>query len=300
LELIVVAAVAAERILEVAADTAADAPLARAWFDGRAADVATLFLVPRNSERIVVRRISLDKGFDEVALAEAVYVVERSMVSVLAFQPVGVPKAEARAALTRPPPSVAPVTEPTSHLSFQLAALAGASAWSTHNLAVPELAVAALIDRQGDQAQQKARLGIWLMGQLRRSLLIQTPDADLSIGGGSAQLMFVAGRRFEGRGIGRVAVGPGLAFTSIQPTPITSSTKTIEVHSRSDVDLVFRAALRWDFTILRWLTLLTAATADVTPTRGRYTAIVDGKETVLVSPWPIQPTLFIGAAATLP
>ncbi|MEA2698392.1 MAG: hypothetical protein QOI66_2663 [Myxococcales bacterium] len=316
LDLIVVASVAADRILDVAADTAPGAPLARAWLDGRAADVATLFLIPRNSERIVVRRISLDKGFDEVALAEVVYVVERSMVSLLAFQPVGVPKAEARAALTpaltQSPPSRAPLESPpavpavpavrstSGRLSFQLAALAGVSAWSTHNLAVPELAVAALIERQGQQAQQRARLGIWLMGQLRRSLLVETPDADLSITGGSAQLMFVAGRRFENLGFGRVAFGPGLAFTSVQPTAITSAAKVIEVRSRSDVDLIFRAAVRWDFALLRWLTLLVAATADATPARARYTATVDGKETVLVSPWPLQPTLFIGAAATLP
>jgi hypothetical protein len=302
LELAIVAAVEVDRVLNVATDAGPDAPMARAWLDGRAADAARLFIVPRNSDRIVARRVGLNNGFDEVALAEIAYVVERSVASLLASQPVGAPRAEVRAALIDPPPSKPPPQSspaPTARppdLSFQIAALAGLSAWSTHNSVVPQLGIATLIERQG----VNARLGIWLMGQLHRSLRVETPDADLAISGGSAQLMLVAGSTFEGLGIARLAVGPGLTFTRVNPTPIASSTKTIEVDARSDVDLMFRAAIRWDFVVARGLTLLTAATLDAAPAPGRYTAIVDGKSVVLASPWPVQFTFFVGLAVTFP
>jgi hypothetical protein len=302
LELAIVAAVEVDRVLNVATDAGPDAPMARAWLDGRAADAARLFIIPRNSDRIVARRVGLNNGFDEVALAEIAYVVERSVASLLASQPVGAPRAELRAALIDPPPSKPPPQSspaPTARppdLSFQIAALAGLSAWSTHNSVVPQLGIATLIERQG----VNARLGIWLMGQLHRSLRVETPDADLAISGGSAQLMLVAGHTFEGLGVARLAVGPGLTVTRVNPTPIASSTKTIEVDTRSDVDLMFRAAIRWDFILARGLTLLTAATLDAAPAPGRYTAIVDGKSMVLASPWPVQPTFFVGLAFTFP
>ena len=77
------------------------APLARAWLDGRDPRVAILFLIPRQTDRVLVRKVPLGAGFDAVALAEIAYIVERVVASLLAAEPIGVPPAEARAALAQ-------------------------------------------------------------------------------------------------------------------------------------------------------------------------------------------------------
>jgi hypothetical protein len=106
----VAAAVDVDAVLGTVANVSDAAPVAEVWLDGRASADATLFLVPRLADRVVARRLALAAGFDEVALAEIVYIVERSVAALLAAQPVGVSRDEARALLRAPP--VSPVDAP--------------------------------------------------------------------------------------------------------------------------------------------------------------------------------------------
>ena len=70
------------------------------WVIAQDIDSAVVLLIPRRADRVLVRRVPLVLGVDEAGLAEITFIIERSLASVLASQPIGVPQAEARAALT--------------------------------------------------------------------------------------------------------------------------------------------------------------------------------------------------------
>ena len=97
----VVASVDIEAILAMPPGTTDDDPLAQVWVDGRASNDATLLLLPRQADRVLARRIPAGAAFDEVALSEIVFVIERAVSSLLASRPVGVPKAELDPSLRR-------------------------------------------------------------------------------------------------------------------------------------------------------------------------------------------------------
>jgi len=111
----VVASVDVDAVL--ATEPAADerAPLAQVWLDGRSSSDAIVILVPRRADRVLARKIVGGAAFDEVALAEAVFVIERATASLLASRPVGVPKADAaselRPTVAPPPIAAAPTLE---------------------------------------------------------------------------------------------------------------------------------------------------------------------------------------------
>ncbi|HEY8924633.1 MAG TPA: hypothetical protein VIU64_09640 [Polyangia bacterium] len=99
------------RLVATPPDTDREAPLARVWLDGRGPERALLFLKPRQGDRVLVRKIELRRGFDQVALAQIAYIIERAVASLLVSEPIGVPQSEARAAVEAVLPAPAPTAK---------------------------------------------------------------------------------------------------------------------------------------------------------------------------------------------
>jgi hypothetical protein len=92
--------------------------LARVFVDAQRRDVALLYLVDAAWQRVLVRRISLAHGLDEVAREELAHIVESSVQALAVGGQIGVTRAEASADLGLPiVPNgavVTPAPEPTA------------------------------------------------------------------------------------------------------------------------------------------------------------------------------------------
>lgn len=90
--------------------------LARVFIDARGRDAATVYLVDASWERVLVRRLPLERGLDEVAREQVAHVVESAVATLVAGGVIGVSRVEATAQLgvtTELPPPVEPVQPPS-------------------------------------------------------------------------------------------------------------------------------------------------------------------------------------------
>jgi hypothetical protein len=82
--------------------------LARVFVDFAVPGHATLFLIDPRGGRIHVRRVTLDHGFDAVARASAVFVIEQSIDALLEGREIGVTREEYQRSVAAPAPAPAP------------------------------------------------------------------------------------------------------------------------------------------------------------------------------------------------
>jgi hypothetical protein len=298
-----------------------DAPLAQVWLDERSRSEATLFLVPRRTERVLARRIALGDGFDEVTLSEVVYIVERSVIALLAAQAVGVPRAELDPSLrpdgaappvvepavepvVEPPPVVEPasVVEPTLVVepalaiglapvtsSFQGGAFVGGEAWATGRDALLDAGVLASFER----VHTWGRVGLAVDGALRREVVSTTPQGTLRLDGGGGHLWVTLGKKLGGAGTGRLLVGPGLTVNEVAATPSAASLQ-LTARSRTDIDGSLGVLVRWDVPLYERWGLFVAVGADVAFVTARYTVVAGDTSTPLLQTWPVKPLLRLG------
>ena len=308
LDMTPVATIDIERVLATAAERTPGGPLARAWLDGRDPRVAVLFLIPRETDRVLVRKVPVAAGFDAVALAEIAYIVERAVASLLAAEPIGVPPAEARATLAQmsalpanPSSSTAattvaapaPAANAPARFAFHGSAFAGVSAWAPGASAVPSVGLSFGAERVGPAT----RVGLMLAAAGRQSFDVASSPAGVHVSGGDVHLYLTSARTLGRWGLGRLGIGPGLVVARVEPVGAgPSATQMIEAHPRTDVDPTIAAMVRWDAPLGRLARPFIAATIDVVPVRGAYTAIVNGTSRTLLAPWPVRPGLLAGVA----
>jgi hypothetical protein len=300
-----VAAIDIERVLATPADRTPDAPLARAWLDGRDPQAALLFLIPRQGDRVLVRKVMLKAGFDAVALAEISYIVERSVASLRAAEPIGVPPAEARQALAQmslpsskgsaaPAAAVTPPSPPASaaaRVAYEAGVFGGVAAWAPDARAIPGAGITLGVESVGPSV----RLGLTLATSLRQPFDVAGSPTGVHVGGGDARLLVTVGRAAGGWGIVRLGAGLGLVIARVEPKgPGTSTTQTVATQPRTDADPILSAIARLDVPLGDLASPFIAATVDVVPVRGEYTAVVNGAARTVFAPWPVRPGFLLG------
>ena len=88
---------------------AAPPALARIFIDATRDDVALVYTVDSKWERVLLRRVPLERGLDEVAREELAHIVESAIEALAAGGQIGITRAEASAALgLEPAPNAAP------------------------------------------------------------------------------------------------------------------------------------------------------------------------------------------------
>src|SRR5579863_3068823 len=151
-------------------------PLAEVWLDGRLPADVKILVVPPPGDRVLAHRLALPVGFDEVAMAEIVFLIERAATALLDAQSVGVPREEARAMLRSPgradaadspetavsgsPASLPRANEPPAptvqrsapRLELLLGAAIGSEGFSSGNAFVPTVDLAAIVERMRGEA----------------------------------------------------------------------------------------------------------------------------------------------------
>lgn len=292
----------AAAIHDAATAGGASAPFVEVWIDGRTStEVGLSANVPRTGESVLAQRIPLRAGLDEVALAEIGYLIERCVTTLLEARAVrGANEVVSAPSPSRDTPLVAassraspeadfgrPVPEP-AHLEFHISASVGSEGWATGAVFVPELGLAVLMER----VRGAARAGLSLDGEWRLPFAASSTDAKINVEGGAARLLLALGRSFGDHGTGYLLLGPGVVIDHVQATP--SIAGDVSAPARTDYGWSLCVRLRWGTKLTPRLHAFATLGADVVPVTGRYTAIVDGVQTVLLTEWPIRPSLQLG------
>jgi hypothetical protein len=301
LDLAPVAEVNIERVLEVPPDNSPDAPLARAWLNAGDIDSAILLLIPRRADRVLMRKVPLTLGVDEAGLAQITFIIERSVASLLASEPIGVPHAEARAALDAALPARVSDEAAQAHVrqtALQVGVFGGLAAWSSDAHLAPRMG----LDLWFDWITDGRLLGVAASAAADPAFHSTDANGDLMVRAISVHGWLTAGRQLGRLGVGRVAFGPALLVTHVAPTLARfSPTDVVAGAARTDVDPVIGFAARWDLPLERAvgggaLTAFLAATVDFVPLRAQYSELVDGAKRELFSPWPVRPGLVLGVS----
>ena len=296
LEVTSVADVDFARLAAIPPDTAEDAPLARVWLDGRAPDHALLLLKPRQGDRVLVRRIELAAGFDQVALAQIAYIIETATASLLVSEPIGVPQSEARAAVEAVLPAAPPpaVEAPPAGSLFRLGAFGGVGTWSSEAAGVARIGVEGALEGEGGGAR---RLGLTASVVADPGFHVGAADRDLLARSLALHLYVTATWRAGRYGAGGIAVGPALIVTHVAPALMGSSaSQVVTSAARTDFDPALGVTARWELPIGRRTSVFLAALLDVVPLRAQYAVTVQGQDQVLFSPWTLRPGLVLGVA----
>lgn len=281
------------QLVATPADTGDGAPLARVWLDGRDHDRALLFLMPRQGDRVLVRKIDLAAGFDEVVLAQIAYIIERAVASLLLSQPIGVPQSEARDAVAavlpaRPPAAAA---EAPAGSLYRLGVFGGVGTWSSAAVAVARVGLEGALERSGGGR----RLGLTASVVADPGFHVGPADRDLLVRSLAVHLYLTATWRGGRYGAAGIAVGPALIVTRVEPT-LTAASSLLPVTStpRTDLDPGLGVAVRWELPLGRRASVFLAALLDVMPLRARYAATVQTQDQLLFSPWALRPGLVLG------
>jgi len=285
-----------EQVLALSPDNDPRAPLARGWLDARNVDSAVLLLIPRQADRVLMRTVPLTLGVDEAGLAQITFIIERSVTSLLASQPIGVPHSEARAALdaARPTPAL-PDAKPVGdrQTALQVGVFGGLASWSADALMAPRVGLDMWIDWLTDAT----RIGVAASAAVDPAFHSADANGDLRVRAISLHAWMTAGRRLGTWGVGRVAVGPALLVTHIAPTLAGfSPADTVTAAARTDLDPMIGLAARWDLPMGKGTTAFLAATVDLVPLHVQYTEVVNGARRDLFSPWPLRPALVLGVS----
>ncbi len=297
LDVAVVTEVNVERVLELPPDGSPDAPLARAWVNAQDIDNAVLLLIPRRADRVLIRTVPLMLGVDEAGLAQITFIIERSMASLLASEPIGVQKDEARAALSAALParsSAGGGLAGSKETALRLGVFGGVASWSSTALLAPRVGVDLGLDRITDGR----RVGLAASAVIDPGFHSIAANGDLLVRAVGVHVWATAGTRIGRFGIGRIAAGPALLVTRITPTLASISPgDVVSGAARTDLDPVLGLAARFDLALGRGTSAFAAAAVDIVPLRAQYTEIVDGTQRVLFSPWPVRPCLLLGVSA---
>ena len=177
-------------------------------------------------------------------------------------------------------------TKPPS--AFQIGIFVGAESLSAANVLVPDAGLVALVERSG----AATRLAVIVDVDLHRTLDVVTSYGTVELFGGGGHALLSFGHPL-GRGMARVAAGPGLAVNRASVTTVTTAIPTAG-RSRTDFDPTLAAQLRLDLPFARAAGVFVVAGAEVALVSGRYTADVVGESTTLLATWPVRPTLRLG------
>lgn len=287
-----------ERLATAPPALADEPPLARVWLDGRDAARALLFLLPRQGDRVLVRKVELSGRFDEVALAQTTYIIDRAVASLLMSEPIGVPKSQAPAAVAAvlpPAPTAVAVAETRpAALSFRIGAFGGVGAWSGEALATARLGIEGALRRNVGDAEQ---LGLAASAVVDPAFHVTQPGSDLLARSLALHLYATVTWRAGRAGLGGLGVGPALIVTRIDPTlTVASATESASSAPRTDFDPAVGLTARWDVPVGKRTTLFLAGLLDVVPIRARY-AVADGaEERAVFSPWLLRPGLVLGVS----
>lgn len=275
--------------------------LARVWLE-IGEDRATIYLADAPWERVLVRRVPLEQGLDEVAREQLAQIIHTAVEALLAGARIGLARAEAREQLVdepepAPPPAPAPPPTPPAAPPPRGPALrldVGVG-WSLQLWADgPQVRNAPLLEVSVVIGELRVRPYVGASADYRwtRRSATQLVDIDLS----GADVRFEAGLEMAltDRLSARVGGGVTLDVASVRPRERSGSPAVAT--SDSDVlttMLSVRAGARYRVGDAFWIAAGLLVDLDLIDTR--YVVLVSGRERVVLDPWSARPAPWLAA-----
>lgn len=269
--------------------------IARAFVDLREPRRVTLWFVDPAHDRILVRQLDRLPTNDEVMREELGHILETSTEGLLSGAEIGLPRANVIGAANPLPdrraPSSSPLPEPVYKGPLQFAFFYEAQALSneapiTHG---PE-ASAWLAWPVGRRA-----LGLWLTGQYRLPLHLETDAAGARIEGGALRAMATFDWPIQSRVTLRSSLGGGIDLIELRPEA-TGATAVQLAAARLLTFGIMRAAFGVDVRISPALTIGARTAIDVDVADTRYVFAARDGDAVLMRPFPVRPAFALGIA----
>jgi hypothetical protein len=260
----------------------AEPRVARVWIDLSKPERATLYLVDRDWERILIRHVRKRAGHQELAREAIGHILETAVDALTHGARIGIEREQARTELERESaPSAGPRLEFGAMYEGELYAQGGIIAngpLGTFYIGAP---------------RGTLRPGGWLTLQYRFPVIVDAAPLGLRLDGVSGRALaaidFAVGPRFAVR----VGVGAGVDVMHVNPRP-DGSPSTAAANDEDFALVVARLSgeAMWSFSADFALALMLSC--DLDPSGSRYMALVDGVSSAVLSPWPVRPALSLG------
>ncbi len=270
---------------------------ARVWIDLQSRAWAKLYVVDAAWERVLVRRLELADGLDEVAAAEIGTIVEASVRALLEGGSIGVAREQLIATIVpasppKSPPQPVPVSVRRPDIEPQLSLVAGyaAAGWArglVQHGPLVQLELAARRDRIAYGGRVEGRATV--------PARERSEPLALRLAGGGARLWATLAWHATARLSLEAALGGGVEIVTVRAQARSAAAEAFA--SRRNALAVIAPALGPALTVGRGRDRLLARVQlgiDVVPQRLRYVTADTGA--LVLAPWIVRPgaTLVLG------
>jgi len=262
----------------------------RVWFDLENQKYATIYMADETWERVLVRRIPLDHGLDEVGREALAFLTRSSVDAMLSGAQIGISREEAKEVIGidhLPPKDAA--GEPDARAErgglptwgFGLNYDVGAYARALPVVQGPGISVL-LSDRN-------FRRRAWLTGTYRMPSQIESDSVSVRVTSLDLRAGFALNARIGPAWWISGGLGAGVDSTRLEPQ-VNEGLRAVNVATLTTWTFSVRPVVGIAWALKQTMVLLEAG-ADIDPARTQYIVRTDGVGSYVLSPWPVRPNI---------
>jgi hypothetical protein len=282
----------------------AEPRVARAWIDLSRQDRATLYLVDREWERVLIRHLPRTPGHDELAREAIGHILETAVDALLHGARIGIVREDAERELEGPPSSTPPAPMPSSSATTSVPSPASDSARG-FRVAGGAAYEASLYANGGVVTHGPAgtllvaagrgvfRPGLWFTLQYRLPLTVDAHPLGVRLYAGAARALAGFDAAISERVAIRFGVGPGVEVMRLVPR-VEDGSGTSPATDQNFAVIVARSSVGIAFSLSRRVAMVSVLSCDLDPSDTRYVSIVNGAAVAALSPWTFRPALALG------
>jgi hypothetical protein len=272
------------------------------WVDILTPGMATLYMADADWERVLVRRVALPNGLDEVGREALAYIVKNAVGAMLGGAKIGVSRDEAKATLT--PDDGTPDHEAAADerdLQARRAAAASRPILGFGLAYQAQTVSEALPVSQGPGvslllADTKLRYAAWITGAYRMPSDIETPALDIRMRSLAVRTGGGWGVRLGPPWFAMIGLAAGMDIVRVD-SELRSGQEGRLSPSITSLSPTVGPVLALGVAMHQTLVVLQAG-LDVDLARTRYLVHTDGASAYVLSPWALRPGLTLSMLAT--
>jgi len=271
----------------------AEPRVARVWVDLSKPERATLYLVDRDWERILIRHVRKLPGHEELAREAIGHILETAVDALAHGARIGVTREEARLEFERSAPVEAPprpaLTQVAPGPRLEFGAMYEAELYAQG--AVVATGPTGSFYVGGPRGT--LRPGGWLTLQYRLPTIVDEAPLGVRLEGGTGRALATIDLAVRPRLAVRFGAGLGIDVLHTSPR-LESSPGTTRGTDEDFVVLVARVSGGASWSLSADLALTLIVSCDLDPSGTRYVVAVDSVTVPVLSPWPVRPALALG------
>jgi hypothetical protein len=272
----------------------AEPRVARVWIDLSKPERATLYLVDRDWERILIRHVRKMAGHEELAREAIGHILETAVDALTHGARIGIEREQARSELERESAPPAPVLAPTPSRAsagprLEFGVMYEGELYAQGGVVASGPAGTFYIGAPGGTL----RPGGWLTLQYRFPVIVDAAPLGVRLDGVAGRALaaidFALGPGFAVR----VGAGGGVDVMHMRPRP-DGSPGTAPANDEDFALVVARLSGEAAWSFAGDFALALMVSCDLDPSGSRYVVLGDGVASAVLSPWPVRPALSLG------